>query len=212
MYPISKTIRVAIGLLSAAIAITSLAAAIAILVIPTPPDWLMFGFELVVLAAAITGIYVARGRFSEGPGLALACIAGSIVACTVLSYVRYINSGRSLGQFPLDLIFLSRLAGAGFLGVLGAMVILLRNPGRSCPLLIKGLVLGFPVLALGAVVLVPQFKALLGPLGRIQGPTRAIVALVVFAAAGVLVSASVHLVIKAFEAGRDPHEQAQGGS
>ncbi len=209
MYPISKTIRVAIGLLSAAIAITSLAAAIAILVIPTPPGWLMFGFELVVLAAAITGIYVARGRFSEGPGLALACISGSIVACTVLGYV---SINRSLGQFPLDLVVLGRLAAAGFLGVLGAMVIFLRNPGRSCPLLIKGLVLGFPVLALGAVVLVPQFKALLGPLGRIQGPTRAIVAVVVFAAAGVLVSASVHRVIKAFEAGRDQHEQAQGGS
>ena len=209
MYPVSKTIRVAIGLLSAAIAITSLAAAIAALAIPTPPGWLMFGFELVVLAAAITGIYIARGRFSEGPGLALACIAGSIVACTVLGYV---SINRTLGQFPLDLAVLSQLAAAGFLGVLGAMVILLRNPGRSCPLLVKGLVLGLPVLALAVVVLVPQARALLGPLGRMQGPTRAIVAVVVFAAAGVLVCASVHLLIKAFEAGRHPHEQASGGS
>lgn len=204
MFPVSRTIRIATGLTCGVVALTAIAGAVAAIVIPAPPGWLMFGFELVVLVAAVMGFFVARGRFNEGPGLALACIAGSILACTVLGYV---SINRTLGQFPLDLVVLSRLVAAGILGTLGALAVLLRNPGRSCPLMIKGLVLGLPVLAVAAAIILPQARSLLGPLGRLQGPTRAIVALVAFAAAGVLLSGAVHLVIRAFEAGRNPTEQ-----
>ena len=45
--------------------------------------WAMFGFELVTLLAAIFGVLIGLGRFRDGFGLALACIAGAVLLALV---------------------------------------------------------------------------------------------------------------------------------
>jgi hypothetical protein len=163
--------------------------------------WVLLGFEVVTLAAAVIGVFFALGRFQEAPGLALASVAGTFFVAAVLGYV---GSGRQLplaeGGIPLKGMLLARVSAALLVGAAGAGLVLARDR-RSWGYLIKSAALGGPVLlALGVYAARPvQVR---GALDALPGWLVAVGLIVAGLLGIVMVSASVHLLVRAFELGK----------
>src|SRR3954466_11027292 len=73
-----KPVRVMVGTLCAVICLSAIAMAAAALLVSRSPVWFLFGFEVVIAITAPMGVLFAMGRFQDGQGLALLCIAGTI--------------------------------------------------------------------------------------------------------------------------------------
>src|ERR1043166_2727299 len=65
------------GVLCAALALSAAAEMVACVLVPRPL-YFMLGFEVVALVAAVFGVLLAMGRFAQGPGLGLLCVAAAI--------------------------------------------------------------------------------------------------------------------------------------
>jgi hypothetical protein len=169
-----------------------------------PRIWFLLGFECVVVTAAVLGFLVGRGRYRQGPALALACVAGSVA---VASYLGYLGSGRTILGIGLMPFLAFRLGIAGAIGMVAAWIVLSRRPGIGLPRLFKGLVIGLVLAVLGAGVWTVRARiAALPDIARIAG---AVVLFVVFTA---LLATSVHLIIRAFESGRDDDAEGAAGA
>jgi len=175
--------------------------------------YFMLASQAIALVAAAFGVAAARGRFSDGPALAPACVAGALLAGAVVS-------GLETRVFSIDGEFrgyattgeeaaVATLAGlAALFGVLAGLIILARTPVRSGKLLLVGALFGAPVVALAAA-----WK--LGYVARAQEAMPAVafqvavlgVSIVVIA----LVSVAAHCVIRAFEVGVDAADPAAAG-
>lgn len=204
-----KLVRLVVGLLGGAVALSGLAMAAAAVGVSPKVNWVLLGFELVMAAAGVMAILFSRGLFQDGPGLALACIAGTVFVSAVLGYFgsdrRLVTS--SGGELSLKWFLIARVLAALALAMLGAMIVLLRNR-RSLAYLAKAAATGGPVLLIGAVyVLAPdRVRAVLNAL-----PGWATLIALGFAGvlAVVLLSASIHLLIRAFEEGRTDNAAPQ---
>lgn len=162
----------------------------------TPPDAFVLGFEGLLALCGVTGILLALGKFRDGPGLALALIAISIVVCTGLGLVsqqlaarQVLRSPWFLGRFGLALAF----AGVGAWSVLG------RDP-RSLRSVRQGAIwLGLGFVTVAAIALVWK-------VWRPQSAGMKVAAITALLASGValvaFVSVGINLVIRAFEFGR----------
>lgn len=183
------------------------------------PLWYLLGFEIVVLIAAVYGVLVAAGKFRDGPGLALICIAATIAAASFFGnqsatnrdgasfnlmagpVVGYISSNkertldRLIGGVTLYLVL--RLAAAGVIAAGAAWVVLARRPRESLPSLFKSLV--SCVSLLGVLIGAWALRSQAAGLG---GFASTMIALIVGVLAVGLLSASVHFAIRAFEFGR----------
>lgn len=168
--------------------------------------WFLLAFEVVVLIAAFMGVLVGVGRFRDAPALATLCVGGCVFIAAVLSEPTFVarvlqgsaSAAQTIAGVNLRAWALGRIgAGACLIGIAGLMV-LVRWPSRSLPFLIRGALLGAPVVASLGVLVVPSIRA-----GLIGLPLTAIVSIVIvaFFVLGALFSASVQNLILAFDVG-----------
>jgi hypothetical protein len=196
-----KVVRLTVGLVCAAIALSGVALAGAAVGAGPRVNWVLLGFETVIVVAGVIGLLFARGKFQDAPGLALACVAGAVFVSAVLGYF---GSDQRLvthtGELPLKWFMVSRVLAGVAIGLLGAVLVLLRNR-RSLVYLAKSAATGVPVLAvLAAYVVSPG--SVMGALSALPGWAK-MAALGLAGVLGVvLISASIHLLIRAFEEGK----------
>lgn len=202
VYPIlSPAARLVVGVISLAVLVSALVLAAVSLLGTVRPTWLLFGFECVVLVAGVLGLIAARGRFREGPGLALACVGGTILVASFLGWLAV------RGELPLKGTSVSlkgwlagRVAAGLMLGMLGGLTVLARNP-ESWKYILRALVAGLPLGAMGiaAVALRGRLVDLISGLPGILG---VVVWALLAVLAGISLCAAVHCTIRAFELGR----------
>ena len=198
--PLSRPVRLVVAVASAVGLVSALAGMGVAIFVLQPPAWMMFGFELVSMVAAVFGVGVAMGRFADGPALTLLCIAGVWGTGTLFGRVTAIHHP-GLRTLTTDPWVLGRVVLSVLVLAAAAYAVLMRNP-RSWLVLIRGVVLGG--LALG---ILGAGWALRGSavLRTVSGPLEILRIVGLFVAAlavGGLLSVGGHLVIRAFEMGR----------
>jgi hypothetical protein len=199
---VPQPVRLFVGILCAVVLLSALGMIVAALFLSSKPVWVLFGFEFAISVASVLGILFARGKFQEGQGLAMACVAGTIAVGSFLGWLgtqHHLTTAR--GDIPLNTWLLGRLAAAAALGAVGAMLVLSRNP-RSWSYLLKSAITGGPLLILLAAFFVKR-SAFTGALGHLPDWIAGLAAILGGLVAVVLISASVHCLIRAFELGRE---------
>jgi hypothetical protein len=165
------------------------------------PAWALFGFEVVTVVAAALGIFYGFGKFRQSPGMALACIGGTIFVAGVLGWMSVTASAgqsRQVGGIPLTPMAAFRVLASMIVLLGGAVVVLSRRPGAWKPAVV-GAMLGAPV-GLGLLLFAyPGTRGMVA--GAVFGSTVGAVAAFLVVAA--LLSASVHLLIRGFEIGAE---------
>src|SRR4051812_43384921 len=83
-YPVSAMLRRATLAISALIGASALVGAGLALLTPViapgqHPSWPFLAFEGVIILAATIGVLFGLGRYADAPGIALACVAGTIL-------------------------------------------------------------------------------------------------------------------------------------
>jgi hypothetical protein len=196
-------------LLRAELALSALAALSALVVgfmAMNQDRFFSLGAEALVLVAGVFGVLAGLGRFAHGPALAAACVGGSFA---VAAGVSGIESGviPSLQGERIDLAIVgSRVALAALLGAISGLMILSRRPGRSVKLLLIGIIMGSPIVAVAAA-----WRA--GLVARFEEAVPTVAFQISVLAAGlvgvVLLSISIHCLIRAFEIGVDAADPAE---
>jgi hypothetical protein len=198
-----KPVRIMVGAIAAALTLSALGTATLSFLVVDKPLWLLFGFEVVIAITGVLGLMFALGRFQEGQGLALACVAGTVAVASFLGiwFVLRRNAlAVNMSVRPVEMLLLARLGAAGVLGLIGAWAVLKRN-SRSWWYLGRAAMAVAPLLAAGAVFALgrAQVSSAASALpGWVSGLIGGILAMVGM----VLVCAAVHCVIRAFEMGR----------
>lgn len=203
MYPVPGGVRAAVLVLSALVLFSAVGAASLALLGPAlssgaKVSWVLAGFEAVVLVASVIGVLFGRGRFGEAPGLALACIAGTVLVASVLGWHA---AGHSLLGVSLTPLLGGRLLAAGAIGALGAHSVLSREPTAIRRALV-GTALALPgLLVVAASFTGPGRRILDAALGH--NPVQQVLVTTMGALAlGCLLAAGGHQLIRAFEMGR----------
>ncbi|MFI4898084.1 MAG: hypothetical protein ACIARR_09680 [Phycisphaerales bacterium JB059] len=162
----------------------------------------MLGFEVVVFVAAVIAVLAGLGRFTSGYGLALACVAGTVLGASVLGFVdgrpNFVSSP-DLAR-ALEALVLVRLGVALALAALASLVVFVRRRS-SWGYLGRGLLVGAPVVIAGGLVGLFARGWVLTPR---EGAMEAIrVGSIILGAMvlGGFFCASVHLIIRAYQAG-----------
>jgi hypothetical protein len=181
--------RVAAGVVGAGVVASALGVGVAAAV-QRPPVWFLVMFEVAAVAAGVIAVLTGLGRFREAPALALACAAGVVLGAAVLGYAA---SRATFTMVDPRGLLLARAACAAVLGVCAAGMVLRRASLRP---LAAGL-------ALGGVCagVVGAGWAARGQIGALAEGVRYPLAIIAFVVVTALLSASVHLVIRAFEVG-----------
>lgn len=203
MYPFPRVFRLAVGVLSGLVLLSTVPMLVASILLSPRPVWIMFGFELVVALSCVTGLLAAWGRFREAPAMAVLCVAGPVFVGAVLAYF---GVGRALTlegreePISLDLWVIGRIAVALALAGIAAVLVLMRS-SRCWGYAAKAAAAGAPLVLAGGVLVMfrgPVAGAIGGLPGLVQialGGLAAVVGLVLF-------SAAAHFTIRAFEEGR----------
>src|SRR5437899_6996502 len=113
---VPQPVRLFVGVLCAAVLLSALGMMLAALFLSDKPVWVLFGFEVAISVASVLGILFARGKFQNGQGLAMACVAGTIVVGSFLGWLgtqHHLTTTR--GDIPLNTWLLGRLAAAAAL-------------------------------------------------------------------------------------------------
>lgn len=149
----SRLSRLGAAIIGAGSATTAVATIGAVLLRGDQPYWMVVGFELVVLTSAVFAILIARGRFRDGPAMALLCVSGTLLVSGVLGYISTKPSaalllrGRPVAMKPWALL---HIAGASVMGAVAAYEVLRRN-SRSLYYLSRAVMAGVPLAAMAAV-------------------------------------------------------------
>lgn len=188
--PPSRGVRALITVVSAGIAVSA-AAALAWSIATTPLPFLI-GFEVVTVVAGVVGVLLGRGKFWDGPALALVCISGAVGVGSLLGYL---SAGPSM-QPVLKPLMLGRAGAAALLLIIAAWIVLSRDAGRSVRALMTGAAFGaaFLAVAAGCWMFRTTLTNLPAMAGIVVGGLLAVVALG-------LVSAATHYCIRAFQLG-----------
>jgi hypothetical protein len=181
--------------LSGATALHTLSMAAFALLAISKPIWILLGFEVVVLVAAVIGIQIGRGRFREGQGLSAICVAGTIAVSSFLAWLTTSKIAMPMPSAPtiIRMYILTRLAVGVWFAMLAAYVVLSRN--RESLMILGGL-----------VKFQSQFEAWLS---STPGAIQTLVLLALFTLCCTLISLCGHSVIRAFEMGRYPPVSGQ---
>ena len=215
---LKRPLGLALGAVCALVGVSALAGA-PLSLFAVKPLWYLLGFEIVVLIAAAYGLLIAMGKFSDGPGLALLCVAATFAAASFFGNQSATNrdgpsfnlmAGPVLGYISknkehtidrliggVTLFLMLRLAAAGLIAVGAAWVVLQRRPRESLPSLLKAGAFGAGLL--GVMAAAWKLRSQTANLG---GFAATMIALVVGLLALGLLSATVHFAIRAFELGR----------
>lgn len=189
---------ISLAVLASAVLLGALAAAAPLLAAGQRPSWALFGFEVVVCVAAVLGILTGRGRFADGPGLALACVAATILVASALGWQ---GAGRKLLGVSLAPVLGGRALAALTIGAIGAWCVLARAPG-SIRLALIGSLLVLPVVFVAGASLHPTGQRLLEKAMGTSPGVQFLVVVASFTVVAILLSAGAHLIIRAFEMGR----------
>jgi len=163
------------------------------------PAWVLFGFELVVVAAGVIGVGFSRRRFQEGQGLTLVCIAGSVFAAAVLSWLgnrQGVTLVESRGQTSLLGFAAVRLAIAAFFAIAASYAVLRRTAGARAYAIRAGVAL-LALASLGAAFWFGR-----GQIASLAPFVAGAVKLVALTVGMILICAGGHCAIRAFESGR----------
>ncbi len=163
--PTSRASRLVAGAVGVGIGLLAIVTIGAVLTRADQPYWMVVGFEVVALGASAFALLIARGRFRDGPGMALLCVAGALFVAGVLGYystkstpgapAQLLLHGRAVAMKPWALL---HTATAGILALLAAYEVLRRNT-RSMYYLARAAMSGAPLAALFAVGLVLYRKS-----------------------------------------------------
>jgi hypothetical protein len=123
-----KSLMMLTGLFSGLVLLSAAATLIAAFVIPARPVWPLIGFEVLIVFAGVYGVLAARGAFSEGPGLAHACVSGTVFAASVLGFL---GATGQIGEHGLQSWLLARVSLSVSIGLIGAWIVLRRTPGAA---------------------------------------------------------------------------------
>ncbi|MBL9001529.1 MAG: hypothetical protein JNK25_10385 [Phycisphaerae bacterium] len=202
MKPLPKLLMLTVALLCGAVGLSAAVFGIVSLLVGAKPFWMIFGFELVTIVASALGVIFARGRFQEGQGMALACIAASMAVAAFLAQLSVQGQLQLKDGSTISLKgwLVARLGAALILGAIGAYAVLVRHP-RSRGYVLRAVLTGGPVAA-GALIA-------LGARGHVESAMKAMPGWlsstmigVVGLLAVVLLSACGHCLVRAFEFGR----------
>ncbi len=166
--------------------------------------WFSTVFEVLVLAAAIFGLAAGLGRFVHGWGLALLCVAGTVLVCGVFAFLEVrANFGSSAAVAGLIKPYLAARLGlaAAFAGA-ASLAVFSRNPA-SWKALIKGAIVLSPALAVLAWIGLTggSFLSATRPSPGAEAARILMLCLGGMVLIG-LVSVGAHLIIRAYELGR----------
>ena len=149
---LARVSRVVSGVVGAGMALVALVTVGAVLTSADQYYWMVVGFEVVVVVACIFAVLTARGKFRDGPGMALVSVAGVLFVAGVLGYLSTKGTdgalmlrGRAFPMKPWALLH----AGAAGLMALAAAYEVLRRDRRSLYYLSRAAMAGVP---LGAVM------------------------------------------------------------
>lgn len=204
-----KMLRMVVGVLCGALAVSALALAGSALMLGDKPKWPLFGMELVTLVASVLGVQLALGKLRGAPALALACVAGSIFVATVLGYI---GASKQLdlrgGKAPISLkpLLLARVAATALIGYV-AMYSNVRRDPKAMSLFWRGVAWAMPMVLMAAAYW--KFRVRLGGMGEGTLLACATVAgLVVLCA----LPAAGHYFIRAFETGASKPDAGEATS
>ncbi len=172
-------------------------------------DWGFFGFEALTALAGVFAILLGLGKFKEGWAIGTVALAGAILVGLVFGlYVGFIQAKQSdypdLAQLA-KITLLGRLATIAAFAVLASIAVFVRN-SSSFPLLIKSALCAIPIIAISGFM---HFN--IGPGAWINstlsttsgnGAIQAVLTITLGLVFIVLISASGHLLIRAYETGR----------
>ncbi len=105
-------------------------------------QWGAFGYELVIIAAAVFGLLLGKGNYQSGSGLTAGLIALAWFVGTGMGRLPFHSSPRGVLADPW---FLGRLAAAAAMAGAGAFAVLARD-ARAWKSVLIGLLLLLPVL------------------------------------------------------------------
>jgi hypothetical protein len=201
--PVPSPIRHFALLLGILISLSALVLALAAAFLPLlapgeRPAWMLFGFELVVLTTGVLVAFFGRGRFADGPGLALGTLAGTLVLASAFGWI---STGKQLAGTSLTPLLGLRLAAGLLLAAAGTYCVLSRNP-KSWRAFAIGALCGTPAAVLAAAFLTSGGRRALMTFLSGGGMFQTALAILILIVVGGLLCASVHMLIKAFEMGR----------
>jgi len=164
--------------------------------IPMPKSaWTLLGFEFVVTASALLGLYYAKGGCRISPAIGLASLGGCIGAASLMGFL---SVQQRLGGVDLTAFVAIRCLLAAAIGGL-ALIAGMNGDRHSWTTLIKGVLAGIPA-ALGvAIFALPVGKPILDAFSNLGGFAGFILGTVVFLLLTASASAGVHLVIRSFQ-------------
>lgn len=162
----------------------------------------MLGFEVVVFVAAVIAVLAGLGRFTSGYGLALACVAGTVFGASVLGFVDGRPNFESSPDMAraLEVLVRVRIGVALALAALASLVVFVRHRS-SWGYLGRGLLVGAPVLIAGALVWLFARGWVLTPREGTMEAVRVGSIILGAMVLGGFFCASVHLIIRAYQAG-----------
>lgn len=169
--------------------------------------WALFGFELVTLLAAVFGILTGLGKFRDGFGLALACLAGAVLLALVFGI--HVDARTKIADDPTFRPWVNRMLLLRVLIVFGysfcaSAGVFARNP-KCWGAAVKGLLCLLPVAALGGAYM--KFGLPFAGDGSGQpNALRVIFVLAIGLLMIILISAGGHLLIRAYEFGRPEND------
>ncbi|MBS0192326.1 MAG: hypothetical protein U0573_06845 [Phycisphaerales bacterium] len=119
-------LRISTAALSALVLAASVATIVAGFLVPQHPAWALIAFELLTALAGGFGLALAAGRFAEGPGMALACISGTILASSILGYL---GATGQIGDWKLQGWLIAHILISLLLALIAISSVLGRTPG-----------------------------------------------------------------------------------
>ncbi len=208
--------RVLVLTLSAGVVLSGAAMVVlaAMTIKTNPMAAFVMALELVVVLAGAFGVLIGLGRIRTGQAVTLLCVGA---AGAVASQVGPLVVDGQLAGVQLRPYALGRLAlGAGLILVAG-LVVLSRRPSMSVPMLVKGMLWGAPLVAALAISsgfgpLATVKESISKTLTGLPNVMQIIVALGAFAAFCLLISASMHYLIRAFIVGVEAAEQTEAAA
>lgn len=161
------------------------------------PGWFLVGFEALTLLGCVYALLLGFGRFRSGPALAMLCVAGTILAGTVLGYTADRATYRGM---PRDPIAAARLAASALILLMAGVTVWARRARESARALVIGCALGGLALgAMGAWMFTPISSTLAGIHPIVRTLTMLIGGLTVVG----LLSGGAHYTIRSLELGRE---------